>query len=348
LPDFRQVYFDAVQNKVRSDFDGAQQSLVKGRWVDIRIEIDLDADTQSLWYDGQKLYTKSWRNGVTGNGLKNIAAVDLYGNNVGPVYYYDAKLVPVTTGLSGLVPLVANPAPDDRWYADLPLAATGATRVVVGFQNNALVRETLVHWDPLNILLLQSGSSMTVRKGDAVKFTAWPAGAGAGTVTIACSGSSTTVDAWTPVVLNFTNAGTYTVTGTWTPASGSPVSQTFTVNAIAGGFPADPAACLVNIARAWTCTNLPSAAVMDVGDTNKVVLTQQTLTQGRKLTVTTREPYFPRTILARAGAGGPVLASQNWNPSACAPPWMVSSGLRRFIPTGANSGMTTSSRPVSR
>jgi hypothetical protein len=309
-----QVYFDAGQNKVRSDFDGAQLALVRGRWVDIRVEINLDADTQNFWYDGKKLYTKSWKNGVSGNGKKNIAAVDLYGNNAGPVYYDDARLTPVTIGLSGLLPLVANPASDDRWYADLPLAATGSTRIVVGFQNNALLRETFVQWVPLNILGLGSNTAMTVRKGDAAKFTAWPAGAGAGTVTVTCNGQSATVDAWTPVIVNFTNAGSFAVTGTWTPASGAPVSQSVTVNVLSGGFPTDPAACLVNVARPWTCTNLPAAAVMDAGDTNKIIVTQQTLTQGRKLTVTTREPYFPRYILARAGQGGPILASQKLEP----------------------------------
>jgi hypothetical protein len=161
---------------------------------------------------------------------------------------------------------------------------------------------------------LASGSTSTVRKGDCMKLTAHPAEPGEGTVMITGAGQTATGAPDTPAIFTFTNAGTYTITGTWTPTNGNPVTRTFTVNVLSGGFPTNPAACLVNVARPWTCTNLPSAAVMDVGDTNKVIVTQQTLTQGRKLTVTTREPYFPRYILARAGTGGPILASQKLEP----------------------------------
>lgn len=111
--------------------------------------------------------------------------------------------------------------------------------------------------------------------------------------------------------------------GVCTAAAGAPAAPTPTLApsgvrcAHVGLPPTHIAATLAaNIARAWTCTNLPAEAVMDVGDTNKVILTQQTLTQGRLLNVTTREPYFPRYILARAGQGGPVLAAQKLEPFA--------------------------------
>jgi len=41
-----QVMFDASKGHVKSDFDGAKLTLIKGQWVEIRVEIDLDADWQ--------------------------------------------------------------------------------------------------------------------------------------------------------------------------------------------------------------------------------------------------------------------------------------------------------------
>ena len=49
-----QVYFVAASGKVHSDNDGGELALVKGRWVKIRVVIDLDADVQKLFYDANK------------------------------------------------------------------------------------------------------------------------------------------------------------------------------------------------------------------------------------------------------------------------------------------------------
>jgi hypothetical protein len=79
---------------VQSDFDGGQLPLITGRWVQIRVEIDLDADIQTFYYDNAVLYSKSWVEGVTGGGVVNIAAVDLYANGASPIYYDDMSLSP--------------------------------------------------------------------------------------------------------------------------------------------------------------------------------------------------------------------------------------------------------------
>jgi len=82
-----QVRFDSSINMVESEYETAQLPLIKGRWVELRNEIDLDANTMSFYYDDQLLSTKSWTEGVSGGGALNIAAVDLYGNSASPVYY---------------------------------------------------------------------------------------------------------------------------------------------------------------------------------------------------------------------------------------------------------------------
>jgi uncharacterized repeat protein (TIGR01451 family) len=63
-------------------------------WVEIRIDVDLDADTQSIYYGGQLLSTKSWTEGVSGLGIANIGAIDLYANGATSVFYDDISILP--------------------------------------------------------------------------------------------------------------------------------------------------------------------------------------------------------------------------------------------------------------
>jgi hypothetical protein len=87
-----QVEFDGGTGLVISDFDGATLTLIRGRWVELRVEIDLGTDNQTFYYDNQMLYSKSWTEGLSGGGILNIACVDLYANNASPVYYDDMSL----------------------------------------------------------------------------------------------------------------------------------------------------------------------------------------------------------------------------------------------------------------
>lgn len=89
-----QVRFDSTIGMVESEYETAQLPLILGQWVELRNEIDLDANTQSFYYGGQLLISKSWTEGVSGAGALNIAAVDLYGNSATPVYYDNISLTP--------------------------------------------------------------------------------------------------------------------------------------------------------------------------------------------------------------------------------------------------------------
>jgi hypothetical protein len=66
---------------------GATLPIVKGRWVDLRYDIDLYANTVSEYYDGSLLSTHQWAATPTA-----VAAVDLYANSASPVYYDDVRL----------------------------------------------------------------------------------------------------------------------------------------------------------------------------------------------------------------------------------------------------------------
>jgi hypothetical protein len=77
---------------VESEFEAVTLPLLVDQWVEIRVVIDFTSDTQSIFYGGAPLSTKSWTQGVSGAGTLNLAAVDLFGNGASPVYYDDFEL----------------------------------------------------------------------------------------------------------------------------------------------------------------------------------------------------------------------------------------------------------------
>lgn len=89
-----QVRFDSSIGKVESEFEGAQLPLILGQWVELRNEIDLDANTLMFYYGGQLLTSKTWTEGVSGGGALNIGAVDLFANGAMPIYYDNMSLIP--------------------------------------------------------------------------------------------------------------------------------------------------------------------------------------------------------------------------------------------------------------
>ena len=87
-----QLRFNSDTGVVSSDFDGNELWLAYDQWIEIKVDIDLDTDVQDIYYDGDLLVSKSWKDGVTGGGVANIAAVDLFANAASAVYYDDISL----------------------------------------------------------------------------------------------------------------------------------------------------------------------------------------------------------------------------------------------------------------
>ncbi len=89
-----QIRFDSSLLIAESEYDSVSLPLIQGRWVELRTEIDLDADWFTFYYDGNVLVEKAWtatpNNDMT--GYKVIDAVDLYANSASPVYYDDLSL----------------------------------------------------------------------------------------------------------------------------------------------------------------------------------------------------------------------------------------------------------------
>lgn len=95
-----QVYFDSSTGTVGTE-DGAADpgsaSYVTGQWVDLRLEVDLDQDLQTFYYNGTELYSGSWTQQFPDQeveGIPNIGSIDLYANGATAVYYDDIQITP--------------------------------------------------------------------------------------------------------------------------------------------------------------------------------------------------------------------------------------------------------------
>ena len=92
-----QVLFDAAANEVTADIvttSGGLTTTIEDQWVELRITVDLTADTQTLYYNGVQFATATWTGGVSGGGALNIDTIDLFGNGASTMYYDDIAIVP--------------------------------------------------------------------------------------------------------------------------------------------------------------------------------------------------------------------------------------------------------------
>jgi hypothetical protein len=114
---------------------GASLPLITDQWVELRLEIDLEGDNQAFYYDNQFLYQGSWAEGVSGGGILNIGAVDLFANGASSVYYDDLSLVQS-------IPNPCDFPADLPWLNVLPdtgLTPPGGSDLVgVGFDSTGL------------------------------------------------------------------------------------------------------------------------------------------------------------------------------------------------------------------
>jgi hypothetical protein len=89
-----QLRFDSDGQVVECEYDGISLPLITDQWTEIRVEINLNTDWMEIYYDDDLLHEKAWTAGPNnnGDGLLNIAAVDLYANSATSVYYDDLSL----------------------------------------------------------------------------------------------------------------------------------------------------------------------------------------------------------------------------------------------------------------
>ncbi len=89
-----QMVIDSDAGVVR-DFDnpGPTVPIVNDQWVEVRAEIDLDADIQVVYYNNTELMNKSWSDGASGGGATEIHTLDLFSDGGSPIFWDDLQLV---------------------------------------------------------------------------------------------------------------------------------------------------------------------------------------------------------------------------------------------------------------
>jgi len=113
------VNFNMDQDLVIAEGEaaGEQLPMVRDQWMEIRVEIDLVNDIQKFYYGGDLLYESSWTDGMSGGGILNIAAVDLWGNGASAVYYDDICL-------TSALPEICQLPSDIPWASVSPTSGT--------------------------------------------------------------------------------------------------------------------------------------------------------------------------------------------------------------------------------
>ena len=199
--------------------------------------------------------------------------------------------------------VIPRAAPNDRWYANVPLSSTAATPVVVSFQNGGLISTTEIEWTATDIL--ESGD-LLIRRNDALLLTAVPAGATGGVVEIDIEGDGNyQTDINNPVAHTFDVPGTFTVTGIYTPEQGPAVSNTITVTVVDGAFNGSPA-CWVGKQREWESPAWPPEVTLE-WDRRLAMSEIEDSTNGvRKYKMTIDAPE-QRHMVTRLGRDGPII-----------------------------------------
>ena len=93
-----QVIFDSAAGTVANEPSGADQGnapLVTGQWVDLQLDVDLDADSQTFTYNGTQVFSGSWTQQYPSQsvpGILSIGAIDLFANGASAVYYDDIRI----------------------------------------------------------------------------------------------------------------------------------------------------------------------------------------------------------------------------------------------------------------
>ena len=86
-----QCAFEADLGFVEAQDQGFEIApLIKGEWVELRAEIDLDADTCDMFYNGdQFVFGGNWSDGAA----TAIQCLDIYNGSMNPAMYYDDNSV---------------------------------------------------------------------------------------------------------------------------------------------------------------------------------------------------------------------------------------------------------------
>ncbi|MGH2544992.1 MAG: BACON domain-containing protein [Ardenticatenaceae bacterium] len=163
---------------------GALTPLLTDQWVEVRVEIDLDADQHSFYYGETLLYSAAWSGYCGGDGepLVNIAAVDLYAGDSPAVYYDDLSLQ--AAGGGGAPEIEVSPSslastqpPDTITTQPMTISNLGTTVLTWNIEE----QPTLPRWPALPYAPATDPDALAT--DDAPSGAAPPAGARIGSLT---------------------------------------------------------------------------------------------------------------------------------------------------------------------
>jgi hypothetical protein len=195
--------------------------------------------------------------------------------------------------------------------------------VIASFENGGWYETNVVAWAPLN--LLAAPKNLWLRRGDSLRLTAalteeaLSNNPSLSSVTSQLLNKNQVqvrmeIDGSTPYLTSldatithcFEEAGEYKVTAILQWAAQEIGRNSITVKVVSAAFPT-AAAGWVNESRSWECPGLPPEASLEADPRLKLFREQNLPSGGRSLETTVDAPAL-RTIVARLGQGGPILA----------------------------------------
>lgn len=217
-------------------------------------------------------------------------------------------------------PLRATPAIGSGWFANLPLdpTAEAVTTVTAAFENGALTRQASFRWVETN--LLAAPERVRVRRGDAMKFTAYLAAAGETETTVDLRDVTLAMDGGKleqsipaePLVITFDHPGTHRLEFA-ASAAGQPVAAAVTVEVVEADF-GETFDLAAGSARLWALPGIAPGLAVEADTLLSLAELPATAGLPRRFNA-----FYPPDmsgtpcVLARLEPGGPVAAATRIN-----------------------------------
>lgn len=107
-----QLRFDLAAGRVYDDFRGGSLAIATGQWSEVRVDIDLLANTVKHYYNGSLLSSGSWTR--SGSSALALAAMDLYSADCNFTYYDAVSVASVPTAGTGWLCVMLGVMPARR------------------------------------------------------------------------------------------------------------------------------------------------------------------------------------------------------------------------------------------
>ena len=213
----------------------------------------------------------------------------------------------------GLLSLDNGSSPEviagERWMTNLDLSVNATATLQATFENGAFSESLGVDWIPTNLL---QETTITLRQGDAMRFTAFSGTSANGSdkVWLTHAGTTHYFKGNAPMEWQFANPGTYLFDVLHRRGNGNNASETtnqVTVTVIAPLTLESPV-CVPGHVREWDLLPLPAGAILEI-DSRVEVRDTIALSGGAMRHLINTDAPETRHAHIRLGSGGPILQS---------------------------------------